>query len=129
MMKPHRKKRTREWSQHLYHALSNRTDCLNNARRCARAMASAKQCGELRRQLRSLPLSFVLEKHVGVGPSLSHLTHLPQPLLHRLLRVALIAQPHIPEVRGGLERRRPLVRVATHNAALPVRSRSYTSAS
>src|SRR5882762_4121892 len=77
----------------------------------SQTVRSVEEGAELRGKLRPLALPFVLEKHVRVRPPSTQSLEFGHPVFKVLLLVALISQPDIPEVRGGLERRRPLVRV------------------
>src|SRR5881396_3291125 len=61
----------------------------------------------------------MLEEDEGVAPLPAELLHLPGPLLEILLRVPLVAQPEVTEVRRGHERRRGLVRVRDTQRGVP----------
>src|SRR5260221_14683994 len=64
---------------------------------------------QLPRQLRAPPLVFVLEEDVRIGPGASQRLDLSYPLAQALLRVALVAEPDVAEVRGCHQRRRPFL--------------------
>src|SRR5437867_6474827 len=70
-------------------------------------------------QLRANPRLLMLEEDEGVLPLPAELLHLPGPLLEILLRVALVAQPEVTEVRRGHERGRGLVRVRDTQRGVP----------